>query len=200
MCILYFPDFDEIKQDISSFRYEMLNHISVRQMETTDNKERLDRLYNKIDAVLLQQKQLARAVSANTFGTDESNVLQQKESLATTHSDSSCTIRSVSTGTSSVSESEDETTMADMQKFKRAAVSVKSLKRIPEERRKSDSETSKGSPKLTPTKRQTSLMRQDGIASSSTEEEAPDPSVEVKDVKVHVMTSPNRKYSKDEHL
>ena len=198
ICVL--SDFDEIKQDISSFRYEMLNHISVRQMETTDNKDRLDRLYNKIDSVLLHQKQLARAVSANAFGTDESNVLQQKEPVTASRSDSSSTNRSSSTGTSSVTEDDDDTTTVDMQKFKRAAASVKSLKQIPEERGRSESEISKGEPKLSPTKRQTSLMRQDGVTSSSVEDESTDPSIEVRDVKVHVITSPNRRYSKDEHL
>ena len=178
----------------------MLNHISVRQMETTENKDRLDRLYNKIDAVLLQQKQLARAVSASAIGTDESNV-SQKEPLTTLLSDSSSTIRSSSTGASSLSEEDEDTTSVDMQKFKRATASLKeSLKQIPEERRKSEAEIPKYSPKLSPPKREASLIRQDGVATSSVEEDLTGSSVEVRDIKVHVMTSPNRNYSKDEHL
>lgn len=193
-CFRLIPDFDEIKQDISSFRYEMLNHISVRQMETAENKDRLDRLYNKIDSVLLQQKQLARVVSSGVFGTDESNI-ELKESLSS-HSDSQSTMRTCSTATSSFADDDDEITKADLQRFKKATASVKSLKEIPEERSKSEPEVPKYSPKPSPTKRSASLKRQDGMSSST--EDSTGSSVEVRDVQVHVMTSPHRSLSKDE--
>jgi len=59
-------DFDEIKQDISSFRYEMLNHISVRQIETMENKERLDRLSTKMDQILHHQTELMHALNVTS--------------------------------------------------------------------------------------------------------------------------------------
>jgi len=36
----------------------MLNHISVRQIETSDNRERLNKLSTKIDQILTQQSNL----------------------------------------------------------------------------------------------------------------------------------------------
>ncbi|KAH3777181.1 short transient receptor potential channel 7-like [Dreissena polymorpha] len=89
-------DFDEIKQDISSFRYEMLNHISVRQMETTDNRERLDRMYLKMDTIVEQQGHILRLLGDRAhahedvkkeanIGTDQTNgvenVLKRQDSL-----------------------------------------------------------------------------------------------------------------------
>ncbi|KAL4235161.1 anthranilate synthase component II [Mactra antiquata] len=108
-------DFDEIKQDISSFRYEMLNHISVRQLETVDNKERLDKLYSKLDSIMNQQKMLMSAI-----GGKSGVALQSAESQ-----DSSF---SRSTTASSVEQSDDENNI------KPKGRSYKSLHNIPEEK------------------------------------------------------------------
>ncbi|XP_060593338.1 short transient receptor potential channel 7-like isoform X2 [Ruditapes philippinarum] len=66
-------DFDEIKQDISSFRYEMLNHIAVRQLETTDNKERLEKLYAKMDTIVNQQKLVLKLSGFRPLAFDENS-------------------------------------------------------------------------------------------------------------------------------
>lgn len=42
----------------------MLNHISVRQMETAENRERLDKLYSKIDDILNKQADIMRHLGA----------------------------------------------------------------------------------------------------------------------------------------
>lgn len=192
----FISDFDEIKQDISSFRYEMLNHISVRQMETMENKDRLDRLYGKIDAVLLQQKQLVRIVSSGVTSADDSS------KLAPTDSVSSCSdsTRSTSTVASSVSEDDDETTMADMQRFKKATASIKSMKKIPEERSKTEADEPKLSPKRGPSKREESLKRQNVVGSITEDDPAMTEAVAARDIKVHVITSKTHQQTKDEHL
>ncbi|KAL5021904.1 hypothetical protein ScPMuIL_001059, partial [Solemya velum] len=51
-------DFDELKQDISSFRYEMLNHLSMRQKEMKDNTDKLEYLHDKVDSLIHQQHSL----------------------------------------------------------------------------------------------------------------------------------------------
>ena len=79
-------DFDEIKQDISSFRYEMLNHVSVRQMETMETKERLDRLYGKLDSIVMHQKQLVRMVSSGLSVPDDA--IQPLKDLFSTSTES----------------------------------------------------------------------------------------------------------------
>ena len=81
----------------------MLNHISVRQMETMENKDRLDRLFGKLDSVLLHQKQLLRAVAAGAQVHDDS-VVTKKSSLST-NTDSS--VSSASTGSVTTDEEED---------------------------------------------------------------------------------------------
>lgn len=174
----------------------MLNHISVRQMETMENKDRLDRLYGKIDAVLLQQKQLVRIVSSGVTSTDDSS------KLAPTDSVSSCSdsTRSTSTAASSVSEDDDETTMADMQRFKKATASIKSMKKIPEERSKTEADEPKLSPKRSPSKREGSLKRQNGVGSLTEDDSVMTEAVTARDIKVHVITSPTHQQTKDEHL
>ncbi|XP_067652080.1 short transient receptor potential channel 7-like isoform X1 [Haliotis asinina] len=59
-------DFDELKQDISSFRYEMLNHLSVRNRESTDTGNALDKLNDKIDRLAQQQEVLLRRILRTT--------------------------------------------------------------------------------------------------------------------------------------
>ncbi|XP_045191556.2 short transient receptor potential channel 7-like isoform X1 [Mercenaria mercenaria] len=107
-------DFDEIKQDISSFRYEMLNHIAVRQLETTDNKERLEKLYSTMDAMLTQQKLIMKMTGDRSFTSSEDSSEQAGSTLS----------RSVSSSVYS----DDDTGMVSK---KRSPTS--SLKDIPEE-------------------------------------------------------------------
>ena len=181
---------DEIKQDISSFRYEMLNHISVRQMETMENKDRLDRLFGKLDTVLLHQKQLLRAVAAGAQ-LHEDSVVTQKSSLST-NTDSS--VSSASTGSVTTDEEED-TSATGVARFKKATSSVKSMKKIPEEFTRRDTDNNK----ISPSKKDGNLIRQEGFG-SSVEEDTFTEAVEVMDVRVRVMTSPNHKVISDDRL
>ncbi|XP_029640463.1 short transient receptor potential channel 3 [Octopus sinensis] len=47
-------DFDELKQDISSFRYEMLNHISTHQNDKKVNQEQISQLRSRVDELVRQ--------------------------------------------------------------------------------------------------------------------------------------------------
>lgn len=175
-------DFDEIKQDISSFRYEMLNHINVREMDTIGTKDKLDRLYGKLDSVIVQQKQLVRSLSTS----DESNATR-KYFLSTWHD----SIRS-STDTESLYTYKDEDDDdAVIPRFKKTAASMKSIKSDCDERIKSEIDKTKLSPKCIPSKRDEMLKRQDVIG-SSLEEDTTDELVGIGDIEVRVITSSNQ--------
>lgn len=49
----------------------MLNHISVRQMETSDNRERLDRMYLKMDTIMEQQGHILRLLGDRAHAHEE---------------------------------------------------------------------------------------------------------------------------------
>ena len=49
----------------------MFNLVSVRQMENRKTKERLDRLYGKLDSIVMHQKQLVRMVSSGLSVPDD---------------------------------------------------------------------------------------------------------------------------------
>ncbi|KAJ8303131.1 hypothetical protein KUTeg_019527 [Tegillarca granosa] len=67
-------DFDEIKQDISSFRYEMLNHLTMRQREAKETVDRVDLLNHKVETLLQQQRLLLNALDSTKL---KSNVSQR---------------------------------------------------------------------------------------------------------------------------
>ncbi|XP_069113153.1 short transient receptor potential channel 7-like isoform X2 [Argopecten irradians] len=71
-------DFDEIKQDISSFRYEMLNHLSQRQRESKDTYERVDNLEYKIDTLIQQQTMWLKALSKSDSDFKFTNFMDPK--------------------------------------------------------------------------------------------------------------------------
>ena len=166
----------------------MLNHISVRQMETMGNKDRLDRLFGKLDTVLLHQKQLLRAVAAGAR-MHEDSVVTQKSS---TNTDSS--VSSASTGSVTTDEEED-TSATGVARFKKATSSVKSMKKIPEEFTRRDTDNNE----ISPSKKDGNLIRQEGFGSSVEEDTFTEP-VDVRDVRVRVMTSPNHKVISDDRL
>ncbi|KAK3600930.1 hypothetical protein CHS0354_004139 [Potamilus streckersoni] len=75
-------DFDEIKQDISSFRFEMLNHVSVRQQEIEVVKAKLEKVTSKIDRLLSQMPQfMANNLSTDSAITVTSSGLVSEESF-----------------------------------------------------------------------------------------------------------------------
>lgn len=56
-------DFDELKQDISSFRYEMLNHISKRDSHTEYLNDRMRYMEIKLNKLLDQQSMLVASLT-----------------------------------------------------------------------------------------------------------------------------------------
>lgn len=52
---VFFPDFDEVKQDISSFRYEILNHLQSREDESQDCREKINKMEQKMTHLIHQQ-------------------------------------------------------------------------------------------------------------------------------------------------
>ncbi|XP_052717525.1 short transient receptor potential channel 7-like isoform X3 [Crassostrea angulata] len=48
-------DFDEVKQDISSFRYEILNHLQSREDESQDCREKINKMEQKMTHLIHQQ-------------------------------------------------------------------------------------------------------------------------------------------------
>ncbi|XP_048780168.1 short transient receptor potential channel 7-like isoform X1 [Ostrea edulis] len=55
-------DFDEIKQDISSFRYEILNHLQSREQEGRQCREKMDVMEQKMNHLMKQQTLLLNSL------------------------------------------------------------------------------------------------------------------------------------------
>lgn len=51
----------------------MLNHIAVRQLETADNKDRIERIFGKMDQLLIQQKLLLKTAGFRSFQSEDSS-------------------------------------------------------------------------------------------------------------------------------
>lgn len=79
---LFSGDFDEIKQDISSFRYEMLNHLTMRQREAKETFDRVDLLNHKVETLLQQQRLLLNALDCTT---NKSNISKRDETDLDSH-------------------------------------------------------------------------------------------------------------------
>lgn len=81
--VLVSGDFDELKQDISSFRYEMLNHIATTQNDKKFNQEQMEQLGSKVDQLVRQNDILLNMLQrtmANQFTIDEiSNDANQED-------------------------------------------------------------------------------------------------------------------------
>lgn len=63
-----------MKQDISSFRYEMLNHIATTQNDKKSNQEQMEQLGSKVDQLVRQNDILLNMLQrtmANQFTTDQ---------------------------------------------------------------------------------------------------------------------------------
>ncbi|OWF36590.1 Short transient receptor potential channel 7 [Mizuhopecten yessoensis] len=71
-------DFDEIKQDISSFRYEMLNHLTQRQREAKEIFDRVDTMEYKMDTLMQQQSLWLKAISKSDSEFKLSNFMDPK--------------------------------------------------------------------------------------------------------------------------
>ena len=178
-------DFDEIKQDISSFRYEMLNHINVKRDDNAVDKDKMDRLTGKLDAVLITQKELARGLSIS----DESNATRQY--FLSTGSDS---MRS-STETESLNtyKGDDDDMM-----FIDGTPRLTKLSSVKRKFRSQQSETKPDSPldsqpdikqllpKAIPLKRDEMLKRQEVIG-SSIDEDITEEAVGMSDIEVRVV-------------
>lgn len=72
-------DFDELKQDISSFRYEMLNHLSRSQRETKDNTRRLDVLQDNLANLIVLQNAVLKTVHPNYADDPKLNIKEEVE-------------------------------------------------------------------------------------------------------------------------
>jgi hypothetical protein len=57
-----FSDFDEVKQDISSFRYEILNHLQSRELEGKQCREKMDLMEQKMNHLMKQQTLLLNSL------------------------------------------------------------------------------------------------------------------------------------------
>ena len=157
-----------------------------------ENKDRLDRLFGKLDNVLMQQKQLLRAVASGAHTSDDSVVTSTSSN--STNKESVC---SSSSNAFSNADDEEDAFMASVSRFAKTKSSVKSMKQIPEESYVTKSEVD--DIRISPTKKDGNLKRQEGMGSSA-EDDAFSEGVEVRDVRVCIMTSPNHKAKKDDHL
>ncbi|XP_076449134.1 short transient receptor potential channel 7-like [Babylonia areolata] len=88
-------DIDELKQDISSFRYEMLNQLALHQDRSQLTSERLDLLAQRLDQVLRQQDTLLVCLlgisSSSSFSSRKREPLEDSdESAAEDAQSSSC--------------------------------------------------------------------------------------------------------------
>lgn len=67
-------DIDELKQDISSFRYEMLNQLNVHQNMSQQASERLEHLSTRMEQLVRQQdillKCFLKGIHSGDFSTD----------------------------------------------------------------------------------------------------------------------------------
>ncbi|XP_052816254.1 short transient receptor potential channel 7-like isoform X3 [Mya arenaria] len=185
-------DFDEIKQDISSFRYEMLNHISVRQNETAENKDRLDKLTSKMDLILTQQLQLLRLMG------EKPSLQESLSSTSTLSCDRDTYIgssleRSASV-TSSILEDDEETFLPKKKP---------DLQDIPEEAASEHPEEDKGyNSKQEQDKRTASLKQVVSRHRKPSSEDDPEPTeggVATKDIMVDVQISPLPKNGDKRH-
>lgn len=169
-------DFDEIKQDISSFRYEMLNHLNVRRDDNTVAKDKMDRLYGKIDSVIVQQKELARGLSIS----DDSNTTTKF--FFSTNSES---IRS-STDTESLNtykgDDEDNIASNGTPRLKKLSSVIRKVKPGCEEMKK-DAEHTEQCPNALPSKREEMLKRQEVIGCSLEEDSAED-AIQMNDIQL----------------
>ncbi|WAR13619.1 TRPC6-like protein, partial [Mya arenaria] len=178
-------------QDISSFRYEMLNHISVRQNETAENKDRLDKLTSKMDLILTQQLQLLRLMG-------EKPSLQESLSSTSTLScdrdtyignasldDGSSSLERSASVTSSILEDDEETFLPKKKP---------DLQDIPEEAASEHPEEDKGyNSKQEQDKRTASLKQVVSRHRKPSSEDDPEPTeggVATKDIMVDVQISP----------
>ena len=163
----------------------MLNHINIRRDDNVGAKDKMDRLTGKLDAVLVQQKELVRGLSIS----DESNATRQY--FLSTCSDS---MRS-STETESLNtyKGDDDDTM-----FIDGTPRLKKLSSIRRKLKSEQSETKPDSPldtqpdnaqlipKNIPVKRDEMLKRQEVIG-SSIEEDATEEAVGMNDIEVRVL-------------
>ena len=171
-------DFDEIKQDISSFRYEMLNHVSVRQMETMETKERLDRLYGKLDSIVMHQKQLVRMVSSGLSVPEDA--IQPLKDLFSTSTES---FRS-SIGMDSFNREDDDDAIADGITFTVKA----SNKIVSDDQSKLGVDSKVNTPKRVATLRNNNTQRQNAEDNTS-ERELLTNDVDLEDIKTQFSVS-----------
>ncbi|XP_050397743.2 short transient receptor potential channel 7 isoform X2 [Patella vulgata] len=80
-------DFDEIKQDISSFRYEMLNHISVRQAEEKRQSDRLEKLSDRLEIMAQQQDLILRRLLKTVGKLEDNKVIENPSDSKNVFSD-----------------------------------------------------------------------------------------------------------------
>lgn len=78
-------DFDEVKQDISSFRYEILNHLQSREDESRDCREKIKLMEQNITHLIQQQTLLLskleqrKSAENHQSGGHSSNVPRTKD-------------------------------------------------------------------------------------------------------------------------
>ena len=159
----------------------MLNHISVRQMETMETKERLDRLYSKLDAILMHQKQLVRMVSSGLSVSDEA--IHPWKELFSTSTESFQS--SVGVDSLNKDETDDDDTITEGITF-----TVKSTKTNSDDRNKFEVDSKMRRPNPASTLRQGNKLRQNA-EDNTTESEAMSQSVDVEQIQTEFVTSPN---------
>lgn len=81
-CFVFVVDFDELKQDISSFRYEMLNHISKRDSHTESMNDRMRYMEIKLNKLIDQQSMLVASLTKKG-GSDISHLPTQHSAVST---------------------------------------------------------------------------------------------------------------------
>jgi hypothetical protein len=81
--ILFFVvDFDELKQDISSFRYEMLNHVSKKDSHAECINDRMRYMEIKLNKLIDQQSILVASLMKKG-SSDISHLLTQQSAVST---------------------------------------------------------------------------------------------------------------------